>query len=202
MTATFKIDPVHTDVTFSAKHLMVTTVRGNFGDVDGELRIDESDPTRSTGEIRIAAASLSTGFEARDQHLRSGDFFDAENHPTIVFRATGIESHDSDTFAVTGELTIRGTTRPVTFEAEFLGFYPGMDGSRRIGLAAHAKLHRKDWGLNWNMALETGGVLVSDVVKLEIDIAATESVATPAEALEGAPDAKVAATEQEVAARV
>lgn len=172
MTTTFVIDPAHTDVSFAAKHMMVTTVRGKFDGVDGTLEIDEDEVTRSGGEIRIAAASLSTGFEARDQHLRSPDFFDVEQHPWIVFRATTVDARDDGLFSVHGDVTIRDVTRPVVFEVEFLGFYTGMSGARRVGLTARAKVNRKDWGLNWNMALEKGGWLVADEVKLEIDVAA------------------------------
>jgi polyisoprenoid-binding protein YceI len=199
---TFKIDPAHTDIAFAAKHMMVTTVRGKFDAVAGELLIDEADPTRSGGEVRVAAASLSTGFEARDQHLRSADFFDAETHPWIVFRATTIEQVGPGRFRLTGDLTIRDTTRPVTFDAELLGFYPGLDGSRRLGISARGRINRKDWGLNWNVALESGGWLVDDEIKLEIDVAATEAAATGAEAaVEGAPDERVTATSRQAAER-
>jgi len=195
---TFRIDPAHTDVAFSAKHMMVTTVRGKFDGVDGELQLDESDPTRSSGEIRVQAASLSSGFEARDQHLRSADFFDVERYPLIVFRSTSIEQRDAERFRVTGDLTIRETTRPVTLDAELLGFYPGLDGSRRVGLSVRTKINRKDWGLNWNVALESGGWLVGEEIKLEIDVAATEAAVTAADAaVEGAPDERVEATELE-----
>ena len=198
MATTFKIDPAHTDIAFSAKHMMVTTVRGKFDGVDGELHLDETEPTRSTGEIRVQTASLSTGFEARDQHLRSADFFDVEHHPFIVFRSTAIEQRDDDRFRITGDLTIRETTRPVTLEAELLGFYPGLDGGRRVGLSARTKINRKDWGLNWNVALESGGWLVGEEIKLEIDVAATEAAASAADAaVEGAPDEHVEGTEVE-----
>ena len=197
---TWTLDPAHTQVNFSAKHMMVTTVRGKFDGVDGELHIDETDPTRSSAEIRVEAASLSTGFDARDQHLRSPDFFDAGNHPLIVFRSAGIEQRDGERFRVTGDLTIRETTRPVTLDAELLGFYPGLDGSRRVGLSLRTKINRKDWGLNWNVALESGGWLVGEEIKLEIDVAATEAVASAADAaVEGAPDEQVEATEREAA---
>lgn len=173
--ATFAIDPAHTDISFSTKHMMVTNVRGKFQDVSGSLEIDEDDPTASRGELRVRAASLSTGVEARDQHLRSADFFDAEHHPEIVFRATAVEPRGDDRFAVTGDVTIRDVTRAVTFDVELLGFYAGMSGGRRIGLTARATVNRKDWGLNWNVALEAGGWLVGDVIRLEIDVAAEQT---------------------------
>ncbi len=172
---TFSIDPAHTDIAFSAKHMMVTTVRGTFHDVQGSLEIDEDDPTRSTAEIQVAAASLSTGVEARDQHLRSADFFDAGTWPRIAFRAGTIEARGDTTFAVTGDVTIRDVTRPVTFDVELLGFYTGMSGARRVGLTARTKINRKDWGLNWNVALEKGGWLVGEEIRIEIDVAAEEA---------------------------
>jgi polyisoprenoid-binding protein YceI len=178
--STWTIDPAHTDVSFSAKHMMITTVRGKFARVEGSLELDENEPSRSGGEIRVDASSLSTGFGARDEHLRSADFFDAATHTWIVFRSTRVEPRDDGSYAVTGDVTIRGTTRPVTFEVEFLGTTPGLRGGRHAGFTARAKVNRKDWGLNWNMALEAGGWLVGDEIKLEIDVAADEAqVAQP-----------------------
>lgn len=172
--ATWQIDPAHTDVSFSAKHMMVTTVRGKFGAVEGTLALEEADPTRSSGEFRVAAASVNTAFEARDNHLRSADFLDVEHHPWITFRSTRIEALGGDRYAVTGDLTIREVARPATFEVELLGFYRSMRGGRRVGLSATTRLDRKDWALTWNMALEAGGWLVGDAVTLTIDVAADE----------------------------
>ena len=169
------IDPAHTDVLFSAKHMMVTTVRGKFHDVDGTLVLDESDPTRSSAEIRIAAASLNTGNGQRDGHLRSADFFDAERYPSITFRSTAVEHTGSDEYRITGDLTIRETTRPATFDATFLGFYNGMQGGRRAGIAARTKINRKDWDLGWNVALEAGGWLVGEEVSIEIEVAVDQA---------------------------
>ena len=171
--STWKIDPNHIDLLFSAKHMMVTTVRGKFNQVEGELELDEADPTRSRGEIRAAAASLNTGVEMRDNHLRSADFLDAEHYPWVVARTTAIE-RAGDRYRVEAALTIRDETRPVTFDAEFLGFYSSMQGGRRVGFHLDARVLRKDWGLNWNVALEAGGWLVGDEVRLEIDVAADE----------------------------
>src|SRR5437868_4493866 len=134
--------------------MMITTVRGKFGRVEGSLELDENEPRNSRGEIRVDATSLSTGFDQRDQHLRSADFFDAGTHPWIVFRATRVEPKDDGTYAVTGDVTIRGTTQPVTFDVEFLGTTPGMRGGRHVGFSGRAKVNRTAWGLNWNMALE------------------------------------------------
>jgi polyisoprenoid-binding protein YceI len=170
------IDPAHTDILFSAKHMMVTTVRGKFHEVDGTLVLDEADPTRSSGEIRIAAASLNTGSAQRDGHLRSADFFDAERHPWITFRSTAVEHTGGDEYRVTGDLTIRETTRPATFDATFLGFYTGMQGGRRAGIAARTTLNRKDWDLGWNVALEAGGWLVGEEVTIEIEVAVDQVV--------------------------
>jgi polyisoprenoid-binding protein YceI len=170
------IDPAHTDILFSAKHMMVTTVRGKFHEVEGTLVLDESNPTRSSGEIRIAAASLNTGSAQRDGHLRSADFFDAERHPWITFRSTAVEHTGGDQYRVTGDLTIRETTRPATFDATFLGFYTGMQGGRRAGIAARTTLNRKDWGLGWNVALEAGGWLVGEEVTIEIEVAVDQAV--------------------------
>ena len=173
--STWKIDPAHTDVTFSVKHMMVTTVRGKFDAVDGELELDldGKDPATASGQIRLGTASLSTGSDQRDAHLRSPEFFDAEGHPEIVATITGIEP-DGDDYKVHTDVTIRGTTRPVTFDGRFLGTVPGMQGGRHAGFELSATIDRERWGLNWNMALETGGWLVSKDVKLAIDVAADE----------------------------
>jgi polyisoprenoid-binding protein YceI len=169
------IDAAHTDVLFSAKHMMVTTVRGKFNDVDGTLSLDETDPTRSSADIRIGADSLNTGSDPRDGHLRSADFFDVERFPFITFRSTSVEHVRGDDYRITGDLTIKETTRPATFDATFLGFYAGMDGGRRAGLSARAKINRKDWGLGWNVALEAGGWLVGEDVTIEIEVAVDQA---------------------------
>lgn len=168
--STWKIDPAHTDVTFSAKHLMVTTVRGKFDQVEGELELDEENPERSSGEIRVHAASVSTGVEQRDGHLRSADFFDAANHPWIVGRVEGVTKKGSD-YVVRTELTIRGVTRSVDLDGEFLGVVPNLQGGRHAGFHLSGKLNREDWGLDYNMALEAGGWLVGKEIKLDIDVA-------------------------------
>lgn len=171
----WSIDAAHTDILFSAKHMMVTTVRGKFHDVDGTLFLDENDPTRSSGEIRIAAGSLSTGSAPRDGHLRSADFFDAEQHPWIDFRSASIEHVGGNHYRVTGDLTIREATRSATFDATFLGFYTGMNGGRRAGISARTKINRKDWGLGWNVALEAGGWLVGEDVTIEVEVAVDQA---------------------------
>jgi polyisoprenoid-binding protein YceI len=175
--ATFAIDPAHTDVLFSAKHMMVTTVRGTFTDVTGTIEINETDPTASHAEIVVSAASLDTGVAARDAHLRSDDFFGAETYPEIRVMSTAVRPKDGKggtDFVVTADVTIREVTRSVDFDVTFLGFFTGMDGTRRAGFSAKAKVNRKDWGLDWNVALEAGGWLVGETVTLEVDVAAQE----------------------------
>ncbi len=168
------IDPAHTTVEFSVKHMMITTVRGFFSDVEGTIQFDEAEPARSSVEARIGAASVSTGAEARDNHLRSGDFFDAATHPDLTFRSTAIEPRGAG-WAIAGHLTIRGTTLPVTLEAQALGIVPGMQGGRRAGFAAETKINRKDFGLDWNVALEAGGWLVGNDIKISLNVAAVEA---------------------------
>ena len=179
---TWKIDTAHTQVNFSAKHMMVTNVRGTFHDVDGTIELDENDPTRSRGAFRVGAASVDTNFVARDTHLRSPDFFDAERFPSISFVATEVEQVGDDHFNVTGDLTIRDVTKPIAFDVTLEGIVPGMSGARHAGLSATATIVRADWDLNWNVALEQGGWLVGKEIKLDITIAADEvAVAESAE---------------------
>ncbi len=168
--STWKIDPAHTDVLFSAKHMMVTTVRGTFHSVDGTLDIDEQEPTRSSGEFRIAAASLNTGVAQRDGHLRSADFFDAEAFPKMTFRSRRIEETGKGRYRVVGDLTLRDATREATLEVEETGRGKDPWGKERIGYQARGAILRSEWGLKWNQALETGGVLVSDRVDLEVEV--------------------------------
>jgi polyisoprenoid-binding protein YceI len=178
--ATFAIDSAHTDVLFSAKHMMVTNVRGTFKDVRGTLELDETEPTASRAAIVLMTASLDTGFAARDTHLRSDDFFAVERFPQIRVASTAIRAKGGNDFVVTADVTIRDVTRSVDFDVEFLGFYSGMDGGRRAGFTARARVNRKAWGLNWNVALEAGGWLVDDQVKIDVDVALQESIAIAA----------------------
>lgn len=170
--ATFGIDTSHTDVQFSVKHMMVTTVRGKFSGVTGTLELDEANPAATTGTVTIPVATINTSFEQRDAHLRSGDFFDAEAYPEITFVATKAEPKGGSDWKLTGDLTIKGVTRQHTFDVEFLGFYTGLDGARRAGVSARTKIDREAWGLTWNVALESGGVLVGKEITIEVDIAA------------------------------
>ena len=175
--ATFAIDSAHTDVLFSAKHMMVTTVRGTFTDVAGTVEINEDDPTASHAEIVVKAASLDTGVGARDNHLRSTDFFGVETYPEILVMTTAVRPKGRNDFVVTADVTIRDVTRSVDFDVEFLGFFAGMDGTRHAGFSAKAKVNRKAWNLDWNVALEAGGWLVGETVTLEVDVAVQELAA-------------------------
>jgi polyisoprenoid-binding protein YceI len=166
---TWTIDPTHTQIEFSVKHMMFTTVRGRFARFDGVVSLDERASKDSGVEITIDAESLDTGVEARDNHLRSADFFDAEKFPVIDFVSTRIEA-DGDGYAIRGDLTIRGVTRPIMLEAEYAGTVPNMKGGRSAGFSARTKINREDFGLTWNVALESGGVMVSKDVKIEIDL--------------------------------
>ena len=171
---TWKLDTAHTQIAFSARHMMVTTVRGTFHDVEGTIELDESDPTRSRGEFRVAAASVDTNFGARDAHLKSADFFDAETFSHLSFVSTAVKQVRDDEFEVTGDLTIKDVTKPATFKVELEGIVKGMSGARHAGLSASTKIAREDWGLGWNVALEQGGWLVGKEIKIEITIAADE----------------------------
>jgi len=165
---TFKIDPAHTRVGFVARHLMVSKVRGSFSDVTGEITIAE-DPLRSRVEVRMPAASIETGVVDRDNHLRSGDFLEAEKYPEVVFRSTNLTDLSGEEFKLVGELTIRDVTREVTLDVEYQGVAASPWGQEVIGFSASADIDREEFGITWNQALETGGVLVGKKVKLEIE---------------------------------
>ena len=168
----YVIDASHTRVGFSARHAMVTTVRGQFGEFEGTARFDAANPAASSAQIVIQAASVDTGSADRDGHLRSGDFFDVETYPEIRFASTSAKLVDADTWALTGDLTIKDVTKPVTIVFEHTGAATDPFGNQRIGFEGSVSVNRKDWDLTWNAALETGGVLVSEKVKLEFDVSA------------------------------
>ena len=169
---TYTLDPSHSRIGFVARHAMVTKVRGAFNDVAGSGYFDAEDPSASRLEVVIQAASIDTRNADRDGHLRSNDFFDMERYPEITFVSTSVRPTGDDEFDVTGDLTIKGVTRSVTVPFEVSG--PAVDpfGNTRIGLEGKVVVNRKDWGVNWNAALETGGVLVSEKITLEFEIAA------------------------------
>ncbi len=164
---TFVLDQNHTSVGFVARHLMVTKVRGRFAEVEGRIVVAE-DAAASSAEAVIKTASLSTGSEDRDAHLRSGDFFDVENYPEIRFVSTAVE-RDGGQFRVTGDLTVRDVTKPVVLDVEIDGVAVDPWGGERLAVTATTEVEREDWGLTWNVALESGGVLVSKKVTLEIE---------------------------------
>jgi polyisoprenoid-binding protein YceI len=171
-TTTWKLDPVHTLVEFTAKHMMITNVRGRFANLEGAIRIDEAKPDQSSVSVELDATSIDTRVEQRDQHLRSADFLDVENFPKVTFRSTKVEgaSFESDeSFRVTGDLTIRGTTREVVLDATFEGRGRDPWGGERVSFAADTKIDRRDFGLTWNAALEAGGVLVSNDLRIHIE---------------------------------
>ena len=173
----YTIDAAHTRIGFSARHAMVTTVRGQFTEFEGTAHIDTQNPAASSAKVSIRAASIDTGQPDRDGHLVSADFFDVETFPEITFVATDVARVDAGTWTVTGDLTIKGVTRPVSIDFESNGSAKDPFGNLRAGFEGSTTINRKDWGLTWNAALETGGVLVSEKIKLEFDVSA---VAVPA----------------------
>jgi polyisoprenoid-binding protein YceI len=173
---TWQIDPAHSLVEFSVRHMMVSTVKGRFTRLSGTVLDVAEDPSLSSVQVEIEAASITTGDEQRDTHLRSADFFDAESYPAISFKSTRIEG-DRDAFKVVGDLTLHGVTREIVLGAEFNGVGTNPWGKRVAGFSAETKLNRKDFGLNWNVALEAGGVLVSDTIKVQIELQAVEQAA-------------------------
>ncbi|MEV6680381.1 YceI family protein [Streptomyces erythrochromogenes] len=172
LTGDYVIDPAHSSIGFTVRHAMVTNVRGSFADHEGTLHLDGSDPARSTASIDVKIASVDTGIADRDGHLRSGDFFDAETFPLMTFRSTEAAFLGGDTYRITGDLTIKDVTRPLSIDLEFNGSATDPYGNQRVGFEGSTDILRSDWGLTWNAALETGGVVVSDKVKLTFDISA------------------------------
>ena len=170
-TGTWKIDPGHSNVEFSVKHLGIATVRGRFHEFEGALEIGE-DLASARAYGTVQTASVYTNEEQRDNHLRSEDFFHAEAHPELSFESTAIRQVDDDTFEIEGELTMRGITRPITLRAEVQGIESDPWGNERVGLEVTGRLNRGDWGMTFNQALGSGNVLVSDRVKLSLDISA------------------------------
>jgi polyisoprenoid-binding protein YceI len=172
-TATWQLDPAHSSVEFSVKHMMMTTVRGRFKQVQGKLTGDEDHPDGCCVEVEIQTASIDTGNADRDTHLRGPDFFDVDHFPTITFRSTRIEGNPSahgDRFRVFGELEIRDTNSEITLDCTFEGRGNDPWGKERAGFSASTEIDRRDWGLKWNQAMETGGVLVAHRVRIDVEV--------------------------------
>ena len=171
ITGDYTLDVSHSRLGFVARHAMVTKVRGQFGAFTGTAHIDETTPADSKVDLSIDVTSVETGSADRDGHLTSGDFFDTETYPSITFTSTDVARNGSD-WTITGDLTIKDVTKPVTIEFEQTGSAQDPFGNVRVGFEGETTINRKDWGLTWNAALETGGVLVSEKIKLEFDISA------------------------------
>jgi len=176
--STWTLDPAHSQIEFAVKHMMVTTVRGQFRQFTTEVDFDEEHPERSSVVAHIDVSSIDTGMAARDAHLRSADFFEAETFPELTFRSTSIKTR-GDGYKIEGDLTIRGETRPVTLDAEIGGVVANMQGGRRAAFNATTRVSRKAWGLTWNVALESGGFLVGDEIKITLDMAVLQAEAAP-----------------------
>ncbi|MDX1657650.1 MAG: YceI family protein [Nitriliruptorales bacterium] len=174
LTGTYTIDPAHSRLGFVARHAMVTKVRGGFNEFEGSFEIAE-DVEDSSAEVTIQAASVDTRNADRDEHLRSNDFFAMDEYPEIRFVSTDIEQIEDTDYRVTGNLTLRGVTKPVSIDLEYTGAATDPWGNTRVGFEGSTKVNRKDWGLNWNTALDGGGILVSDKVTLEFEISATKN---------------------------
>jgi polyisoprenoid-binding protein YceI len=178
--SSWNIDTTHSGINFSIRHMVVSKVRGRFTKYSGVLKLDENDLTQSVVEASIDAASIDTGTAQRDDHLRSADFFDVEKYPELRFRSTRLQRVAEDRYQVTGELTIRDTTREVTLDVEYGGRAKDPWGNDRVGFIARTSLDRKDFGLKWNQALEAGGVLVGDRVEIELEVQAVKAAAQKA----------------------
>lgn len=174
-TSTWALDPAHSVIEFSAKHMMITTVKGRFADVKGTITVDARTPDNSHVEAEIAASSIDTRTEQRDQHLKSADFLDVEKYPTITFRSTKVQgayAREGDKFKVAGDLTIRGKTISVTLDCVYDGRGKDPWGGERVAFSAETRIDRREWGLMWNQALEAGGILVSNEVRINIEVQA------------------------------
>ena len=176
LSGTWTIDATHTRIGFVARHAMVTKVRGAFNEFEGSAAVDAEDFTKSTATLTIEAASIDTRNEQRDGHLRSNDFLDMDEYPEITFVSTGMISNGTNSLELTGDLTIKGVTRAVTVPFEFEGLATDPFGNVRAGFEGSVSINRKDYGITWNAALETGGVLVSDKIKLEFEVSAIKNV--------------------------
>jgi polyisoprenoid-binding protein YceI len=174
LTGTYTIDPAHSRIGFVARHAMVSKVRGGFNDFAGTFKADGDNPANSSAQLVIQAASIDTRNAERDAHLRSNDFFAMDTYPEIRFESTEVAQVSPSEFKVTGDLTLRGITKPVTIDLEYTGSAVDPYGNTRLGFEGATVVNRKDWGVNWNAALEAGGVLVGEKVTLEFEISATK----------------------------
>ncbi|MGW1887011.1 YceI family protein [Streptomyces sp. NPDC001970] len=174
LTGVYTIDPAHSTIGFAVRHAMITNVRGTFTDFEGVLKLDGSQPTQSEAYVSVQTGSLDTGMRDRDAHVTGPDFFDSALFPLMTFRSTGILRTDDDRFRMSGDLRIRDVELPIIMDLEFGGASRDPYGKNRIGFEGTATLQRSDWGLAWNTALDTGGVLLSDKVKLILDISAVQ----------------------------
>ena len=172
MSATTKwvLDPAHSEITFKVKHMMITNVKGEFRNFTAELISDGKDFVADSIKVNINAASIFTNSDDRDAHLKSGDFFDVENFKELSFVGTSLKKNDDENYLLKGNLTIKGISKEVTLDVEFGGINKDPWGNEKAGFSLNGKINRKDWGLTWNAALETGGVLVSDEVKLSAEV--------------------------------
>ena len=178
LTGSYAIDPTHSRIGFVARHAMVTKVRGSFNEFAGTGYFDVENPSKSNLSLTIQAASIDTRNADRDGHLKGNDFFDMATYPTIEFVSTSVEALDAENYRVTGDLTIKGVTKPVTVDFEYTGTAVDPYNNTRIGLEGKTVINRKDWGVNWNAALEAGGVLVSEKVTLEFEVSAIRTDAS------------------------
>ena len=167
---TWKIDAAHSQIEFTVRHMMITNARGRFDKFEGTIEFDETNPAKSKIDVQVDLNSISTRDEKRDGHLKSPDFFDVANYPTAAFKSKNIVVTGKNTGRVTGDLTIRGITHEVTLDVEFVGILKNPWGAQAAGFNAHTKINRKDWGLNWNVALEAGGWLVGDEITINIEV--------------------------------
>jgi polyisoprenoid-binding protein YceI len=172
----WQIDAAHSQIQFSVKHMMISTARGTFDRFSGTIEADENNPTGASVDVKIEAASINTKDEKRDGHLRSPDFFNADEYPYLTFKSTRVELSDETTGKLYGDLTIRDVTRPVVLDVEYAGQAKSPWGTTSAGFSAQTKINRKDWGLNWNVALETGGWLVSDTITISIELELVKQV--------------------------
>ena len=177
LTGDYTVDPAHSRIGFVARHAMVTKVRGSFNEFSGHGHLDAEDPSRSHLELIVQTASIDTRNADRDAHLRNNDFLDVQRYPEVRFVSTGVRAVDASTYRVGGDLTIKGITKPVSVDFEYTGSAVDPFGNQRLGFEGQVTVNRKDWGVSWNVALEAGGVLVSDKVTLEFEVSAIKNPA-------------------------